>query len=66
MVINKITVGWVTQTFDTDKQEWISQEFLAGDQVDYETEDGDPINYTDFENRIIGNEPYLPFEMKQP
>lgn len=52
MVINKITVGWVTQSFDTDKQEWIN--------------DGDPINCCDFEDRIVGNEPYLPFEMKQP
>lgn len=66
MVINKITVGWVTQSFDTDKQEWINQEFFAGDQVDYETEDGDPINCCDFEDRIVGNEPYLPFEMKRP
>lgn len=67
MIINKITIGFVTQSFDTDKQAWVSQEFVAGDQVDYETGDGDPINVADFEDRVLGKqEPYLPFDMVQP
>ena len=36
MLINKITVGWVTQTFDTEQKKFMRQEFFAGDQVDYE------------------------------
>jgi hypothetical protein len=66
MIINKITHGFVVQSFDTDKQEWTLQAFHAGD-CEYETGDGDPINITDFEERVTGKkEPYLPFEMKQP
>ncbi len=65
MLINKITTGFIIQVFDTDKQEWISQTFHAG-EVDYETLDGDPINFTDFEDRLVGKEPYLPFDMVQP
>ena len=66
MLINKITVGFVVQAFDTDKQEFIHQEFVAGDDVTYETSDGDGINEIDFVNRVVGSEPYLPFHMKQP
>mgnify|MGYP001565121592 FL=1 len=66
MIINKITVGFVIQCFDTDKQEWIAQTFMAGDEVSYELEDGTPINQQDFEDRVVGKNSYLPFEMKQP
>jgi hypothetical protein len=57
MLINKITVGWVTQVYDTDKNKFISQEFFAGDQVDYENIEG--VVVTD-------KEIYLEFEMVQP
>lgn len=48
MIINKITVGYVVQTFDTEKMEWIGQKFVAGDDyvqydAEYETETGDDI-----------------------
>lgn len=66
MKIKKIIVGFVIQTFDTDKQEFIHQEFIAGDEISYETEDGHGINEADFENRVIGKTPYLPLEMSQP
>ncbi len=66
MIINKITTGLVIQSFDTDTQQWTRQEFHAGDS-EFETGDGDPINLADFLDRVVGkNEPYLPFEMKQP
>jgi hypothetical protein len=66
MIIDKITTGFVVQKFDTDKQEWISQEFVASDQCDYEV-DGDEINVRDFTDRVIGgSEPYLLFNMVQP
>lgn len=63
MIVKKITTGWVTQTFDTDTGEYVSQNFTAGDQVDYEDDEG---------NALVGSkampqpEPYLPFDMVQP
>ena len=36
MLINKITIGFVIQSFDTEKEEWVGQEFVAGDEVTYE------------------------------
>jgi len=65
MVIKKITYGFVIQNFDTDKQEFINQEFVAGDQVEFEI-DGDGINEEDFEDRLVSHDGYLPFEMVQP
>lgn len=63
MKIKKITTGFVIQTFDTEKQEFIEQEFVAGDTVDVEDEAGNPIE--DQESTGI-DEKYLPFEMVQP
>ena len=43
---NKITVGFVIQTFEKDtagKFVCTGQEFIAGDQVDYEDQDDNPI-----------------------
>ena len=66
MKIQKITVGFVTQTFDTDSQTWTDQNFTAGDDFTYEVE-GDEINVQDFLDRVVGHqEPYLPFDMVQP
>jgi hypothetical protein len=36
MIINKITTGFVVQVFDTDRNKFIKQYFIAGDQVDME------------------------------
>jgi hypothetical protein len=57
MIVNKITTGFVIQKFDTETWQFIDQEFIAGDQVDVENEDGEPVEPFD---------EYLPFEMKQP
>lgn len=57
-MIAKTTVGFVVQNFDDDGK-CISQSFIAGDQVDWEDENGDPIDEPD-------NVEYFPFEMKQP
>lgn len=57
MIINKVTIGFVVQSFDTDTQSWVSQEFVAGDEVSYEDELGGPADE-------VG--PYLPFDMVQP
>ena len=59
MLIKKITTGFVVQTYDTEKQSFLSQEFVAGDQVDHEDSAGNPVD----ENLIPK---YLPFDMQQP
>lgn len=67
MLINKITAGFVIQTYDTDAQNWISQEFIAEDNSEYELDGGNSMNVQDFLDRVIDSkEPYLPFDMKQP
>ena len=62
---NKITQGYVVQTYITlpdGTKVCKAQEFIAGDPVDYETMDGQPV----LEDDITDNEVYCPFEMKQP
>ena len=57
-IFNKITVGFVTQQYArNDKGEFVcvGQEFLAGDQIDYEDSDGNPIEKPDYK--------YQPFNM---
>lgn len=77
MLINKITTGFVIQTFDTEKGKYVSQEFVAGDQVDYEEkETGNPMDWEEWDKLNVNkelnfgpyaeNEPYLPFDMVQP
>jgi hypothetical protein len=56
---NKITIGFVIQAFNNDG-ECISQEFIAGDQVDYEDTEGWPLD------NIPEKEQYQPFDMVQP
>jgi hypothetical protein len=66
MLLKKFTTGYVTQVFDTDKREFISQDFTAANgEVDYEDEDGNAIGCDSFLDKG-GDEVYLPFEMKQP
>ena len=57
MKVRKITTGYVVQEYDTAKKEWISQEFIAGDQVDWEDENGEYVDDVDS---------YLPMNMVQP
>ena len=56
-IVNKITYGFVTQQFDTKTGKFISQEFTAGDQVDYENKRGEAVDSID---------EYLEFDMVQP
>lgn len=48
MELRKITYGFVVQRFDSNTQECLGQEFVAGDQVEYETESGDWVEDSDF------------------
>lgn len=52
----KITVGWVVQTFDNNNK-CTEQEFHAGDQVDYEDDEGNSIDEWD---------EYQSYDMVQP
>ncbi len=67
MIIKKITVGWVVQTFDTDNGQLVEQCFHASDQVDYENEQGESIDATEDHDpnyRMI-EDLYYPFDMIQ-
>jgi hypothetical protein len=68
MIINKITTGFVVQKFDTETRKFISQEFIAGDETEWETVSGRPVGHD--ADLIYGkggvDEPYLNFEMIQP
>lgn len=70
MKINKITYGFVTQVFDTEKKAFVSQSFEAGSQVDYENELGESMDPEVMEEYNFGpyakQEPYLPFDMVSP
>lgn len=60
MKYNKITTGFVIQTYEVDgeKENPILQNFIAGDPVERETEDGEPTDWVE--------KNYLPFDMLQP
>ena len=69
MRINKITTGFVMQTWDTELNKWIAQEFVAGDETNYEKAGGDaadPIEPREVWPGWPDTEPYLPFDMKPP
>jgi hypothetical protein len=56
---NKITTGFVVQVYEKNSAGefvCISQEFIAGDQVDYEDAEGNSIDPPDHR--------YQPFDMK--
>jgi len=60
MKVSKITNGFVVQQYDTDTGRCVAQEFVAGDQVAYENEDGEPVDWREPQDG------YQPFEMVQP
>ncbi len=62
--VNKVTTGFVIQKFDRRLGEFVSQEFVAGDETDYETLAGEPVESDLF--KVRGEEIYLPFNMVQP
>ena len=65
MIVNKISVGYVIQQFDTATKECIFQRFIVGDEyelIDAETKE--PILEGDIEND--GDDLYFPYNMVQP
>ena len=65
MILKKITVGFVIQSYDTTTNKFISQDFTAADEVTWETENGNQVDAPDTNNGDI-SEPYLNFDMVQP
>jgi hypothetical protein len=59
-MLKKITVGFVIQDYN-DKGICIGQEFIAGDQVDWENDKGEQIASPEGEAFL-----YHPFDMVQP
>jgi hypothetical protein len=64
MLFKKFSPGVVEQTFN-DAGECIGQKFVIHDHggVEWETEDGDPINS---EQTPLAGREYFPFDMRQP
>jgi len=60
VAIKKITVGFVVQEYNPETGRWTGQEFVVGDQVDWEDEYGNPVDPP-------GNAPPAPpLDMVQP
>ncbi len=72
MIINKVTIGFVTQRFDTETRKFVGQEFIAEDGHTWENDDGEPLDKTDDREAelIYGtggvDEPKLNLDMVQP
>ena len=64
MIVRKITTGFVVQEFDAETGRCVSQEFVAGDQVEWEDRQGNAISDGDFGLDLEGL--YHPLEMKAP
>lgn len=59
MILNKVTVGFVCQRFDTETGKFIDQEFISGDDTTWEDTNGDEVERPD-------NATELNMEMVQP
>lgn len=64
MILNKITTGFVVQKFDSESGRCLSQEFVAGDQIEWEDQTGDTVEDGQFGIDVEGL--YYPLEMKRP
>ncbi len=70
-VIKKIHVGFVVQSFDTEKRRFFCQEFIASDNHTWEDQVGNPLTNSNEDLALIYgqggvDEPYLNLEMVQP
>lgn len=64
MEIRKITTGFVIQKWDKETGKFLGQEFVAGDEVDYENENGEQID-PDEDEKFFDKFPYQCFDMEQ-
>ena len=58
MIVRKITAGCVVQTYGTKTGSCVEQEFIAGDDVEYVNQNGDPVDWRE--------DAYQTFDMVQP
>ena len=63
MIVNKVTIGFVVQHFDTETKRFVEQHFVGSDDRSWENEMGDSVDAPKGKN---GDEPYLNYEMKSP
>jgi hypothetical protein len=67
MIVNKITSGYVIQQYDTEKKQFIYQEFVAANSCDYENLNGEAVDVEEVGMaNSDGSVPYFPYEMVQP
>ena len=66
MIVKKITTGFVIQNYDTETEKFVSQEFIASGDVNWEDEEGTNLDPDDFVVKGNGTLPYLPFDMVPP
>ena len=68
MLLRKITIGFVIQTYDTEVKRFVEQEFVAGDEVVFEDNNGDSLLQETLpeEFQVDGKQSYLPFDLVQP
>jgi hypothetical protein len=57
MRVHKITTGFVIQVFDAETGRCVEQSFVAGDDVQYEDLNGNPVDWREAKGA------YQPFEM---
>ena len=73
MILNKVTLGFVVQQFDTETRKFIGQEFIGdGDHVWEDSDTGEPVDLTKepYAESVYGkggvDEPKLNLDMVQP
>ena len=72
MIINKVTVGFVTQQFDTETRRFVGQQFVAEDGHTWEDDMGTALDLSDDKDaeKVYGlggvDEPTLNLDMVQP
>lgn len=64
MLIKKISAADVIQVFDTELNKFVSQEVVCANEVEYEDENGNPLDDDIVEATF--HKHYLPFDMVQP
>lgn len=66
MKLNKITVGYVIQVYDTETRQWVGQDFIGSGEVSVEATDSD-VQYAEGDDEFeLMSDRYLPFDMVQP
>lgn len=61
-MLNKRVNGFVSQLYDTDTGKFISQEFVASDEVEWEFQSGMPVTDSLVKSEGL-NRAYCPMEM---